>query len=105
MWKAFFQVVLGYIVDTLVTLVKKAIPTLEAIVIEEAKIRLEKAEEFLHGETFDEAKAKLVDMAFEKIKLPLIVRPFKGLIKKGIMSRVDSALEKLLADVKEKLKK
>lgn len=89
----------GYILD----MAKKAIPALEAVIIEEIKRLLENAEEFLKGETFTEAKITLVDKAFEKIDLPIVLKPFKGIIKKVVRSKIDSTLERLLQDLKHKL--
>lgn len=105
MWKTILQTVLTFILETVIKMAKKALPLLEEIVLEEARNLLEQATDFISNDTFDEAKVKLIDKAFERIKLPLVIRPFKGLIKKAIYSKVDEALEGMLRELKEKLNK
>lgn len=53
-----------------------------------------------------EARVKeeaILDTLLEWIKLPLLVRPFKKLIKNIIRDKVNALVEKTIADAKEKL--
>lgn len=101
MWKQLFE----RFKIMLVTKVKEVIPTLEELLINEIKELLNKAEIYLHGNTFEEAKVKLMDIAFTKISLPWFAKPFKGIIKKEMKKTLDKTLDNMLRELKEKLNK
>ena len=85
--------------------IKQAIPMLEELVIAKIKELLGKAQGFIKEEKYETIKMELINKAVDKIKLPLIARPFKGLIKKELSKTLDNNLNKLLEDFGKKLDK
>lgn len=98
MWKT----ILKYVIEYVLEFAKRVLPAIEEIVLEEIKDTLREGADFLAGDTFTEAKVKLVDEAFNRINLPLLLKPFKGLIKKALVKKLDEALEMLLHEIREK---
>lgn len=79
--KAFF--------DTLWNYIKK-----DAIL--SARKSLKKIEETVNSNNGTEAKKKIIELIMSKIKLPIVLRPFKGLIKNAIGKKIDEILRTVL---------
>ena len=85
--------------------IKQAIPMLEELVIAKIKELLSKAQGFIKEEKYEIVKMELIERALKNIQLPLIARPFKGLIKKELSKTLDKNIEKLLEEAGKRLDK
>ena len=65
-------------------------------IILSARKSLKLIEEIVHSPKGREKKAQIVELIMLKIKLPLIAKPFKGVIKKMVSNKIDEIVETLL---------
>ena len=85
--------------------IKQAIPMLGELVIAKIKELLGKAQDFIKEEKYEIVKMELIGKAVDNLKLPVLVKPFKGLIKKELSKTLDNNLNKLLEDFDKSLDK
>ena len=60
-------------------------------------------EEFLESSTYEVKEKAVIDNLFQKIKLPLVARPFKPLMKKMLKGKLKELIHKKLQTLEEKL--
>ena len=65
-------------------------------VINSAKKSLELLSELVKSEKGQANKEFIVDIIIQKISLPLVLRPFKGLIRKFLSSKIEETVEALI---------
>ena len=61
-------------------------------VILAARKCLKKIEEVINSQEGKDKLDKIVELIMQKIKLPIVLRPFKGLIKKMIKDKIEDVL-------------
>ena len=69
-----------------------------------AKETVAEAEVFLTSEEAEVKEKLILDAVMMKIQLPVILRPFKGIVRKVIKSKLEDLIKDLLAKAKDILK-
>ena len=65
-------------------------------IILSARKSLKLIEQYVHSKKGEEKKKAIVDLIMAKIKLPLPLKPFKGIIRKVVNNKFDEIIETLL---------
>lgn len=78
--KAFFDTLWNYIKEDVILAARKS---------------LKKIEEIASSADGAEVKKKILDLIMSKIKLPIVLRPFKGLIRNLISKKIDEILHNI----------
>lgn len=79
-----------------------SIKDIKIAIREEAIKAIDFAENYVLGDGATK-KEVAIDYIMSKIKLPLFVRPFKGLIKSIFSDFIDNVIEDVLTKVKQKI--
>ena len=69
-----------------------------------AKETVAEAEVFLASEEAETKKELILDAIMIKIELPIVLRPFKGIIRRILKAKLEDLVKDLLAKAKELLK-
>lgn len=69
---------------------------IKVVVYEQALLALEAARDYCNQEQVKLKKEELISQVFEKIKLPLLLRPFKKLLKGYINQKVEEIISSAL---------
>lgn len=56
---------------------------------------LEAIQEIVESKKGQDKKEQIVDLILAKAKLPIVLKPFKGLIKKAILKKIDEILHNI----------
>ena len=65
-------------------------------VILSARKSLKRIEEVMKSKEFEDRKDRIIDLIMQKIKLPLVLKPFKGLIRKAIDKKFNEIIVELI---------
>ena len=57
---------------------------------------LKAIEAIVNSKKGQDKKEEIVDLIITKVKLPIVLKPFKGLVKKVILKKIDKLLHKVL---------
>lgn len=79
--EAFIKILWGYIKEE---------------VIVSARQSLELLSELVKSDAGQQKKEFIVDIIMQKIELPILLRPFKGLLKKILSNKIEQAVETII---------
>ena len=65
-------------------------------IILSARKSLKRIEQIAHSEKGEKAKKKIVDLIMTKIKLPIVIKPFKGIVKKVVENKIEEIIDTIL---------
>jgi hypothetical protein len=79
-FEAFYKTLWDFIKEDVLKAMHDSLKAIEAIV---------------NSKKGQDKKEEIVNLIMTKIKLPIVLRPFKGLVKKAILKKIDELLHKV----------